>query len=151
MVYITRRVEFCASHRLYNPNFTDEENDALYGRCNNRNGHGHNYVLEVTVKGEVDAETGMVMDLKRLKTLLDEEIVARVDHMNLNLDVDFLQGVIPTAENIVVSFWQIIEDRLADSCQLHELRLWESENNMAFYRGEGAEIARHTALAGRAS
>src|SRR5262245_6506509 len=99
MVSITRRVEFCASHRLFNPKFSDEKNDALYGRCNNPNGHGHNYVLEVTVAGEVDPETGMVMDLKELKKVLDREIIDRVDHKNLNMDVDFLKGVIPTAEN----------------------------------------------------
>lgn len=143
MLYITRKVEFCASHRLYNPLFSDEKNDEVYGKCNNPNGHGHNYVLEVTVKGRVDPDTGMVMDLKALKTLLDAEIIERVDHKNLNTDVDFLDGVIPTAENIVASFWEIIEARLPQGCALHELRLWESDNNLAFYRGEGAPIARH--------
>lgn len=147
MVYITRKVEFCASHRLHNPNFTNEKNDAVYGRCNNPSGHGHNYVLEVTVRGKVAPDTGMVMDLKELKKVLFEEIVDRVDHKNLNVDVDFMQGVIPTAENIVVSFWQILEKRLAGRCELFEIRLWESDNNIAFYRGEDAEITRHTAPA----
>lgn len=138
MLYISRKVEFCASHRLYNPTFSEEKNEALYGRCNNPNGHGHNYVLEVTLKGTVDADTGMVMDLKALKDLLEEEIIEKVDHKNLNVDVEFLAGVIPTAENVVASFWKILEPRLPGNCQLHEIRLWETENNIAFYRGEGA-------------
>lgn len=148
MIYITRRVEFAASHRLYNPNFSDEKNDAVYGKCNNVNGHGHNYLLEVTLRGSIDPDTGMVMDLKALKTLLDEVIIDRVDHKHLNMDVDFLQGVIPTAENIVASFWQLLEPRLPANCELHEMKLWESENNMAMYRGEGVEVVRQdTALA----
>ncbi|MBX7245338.1 MAG: 6-carboxytetrahydropterin synthase [Candidatus Sumerlaeaceae bacterium] len=151
MVYITRKVDFCASHRLYNPEFTDEKNDRIYGRCNNPNGHGHNYELEVTLRGSVDPETGMVMDLKALKTLLVQEIIDKVDHKNLNVDVDFLAGVIPTAENIVVSFWQILEKRLPRNCELHEMKLWESADNMAYYRGEGAELARHGELAASAA
>ncbi|HIE80842.1 MAG TPA: 6-carboxytetrahydropterin synthase, partial [Nitrospinaceae bacterium] len=102
MIYITRRLEFCASHRLFNPAFSDEKNAATFGLCNNPNGHGHNYVLEVTVKGEVDPETGMVLDLKTLKKLINEEIVDKVDHKNLNVDVEFLKNVIPTAENIAI-------------------------------------------------
>ena len=145
MVYVTRRVEFCASHRLYNPGFSEEQNNAIYGRCNNPNGHGHNYTLEVTVRGAVDPQTGMVMDLKRLAGLLKTEIIDRVDHMNMNVDVDFMSGVIPTAENIVVSFWQILQAKLPEGCGLYEIRLWESDRNIAFYRGEGAEITRHPA------
>jgi len=144
MLYISRKVEFCASHRLYNPHFSDEKNNQLYGRCNNPNGHGHNYVLEVTLKGSIEPDTGMVMDLKALKDLLDEEIVQKVDHKNMNVDVDFLAGVIPTAENVVASFWQILEPKLPSNCQLHEIRLWETDNNIAFYRGEGVTIARHS-------
>jgi 6-pyruvoyltetrahydropterin/6-carboxytetrahydropterin synthase len=93
----------------------------------------------------------MVMDLKALKTLLEKEILDKVDHKNLNVDVDFLEGVIPTAENIVASFWQILEDKLPRNCELHEMKLWESENNLAFYRGEGVEIVRHGQLAGASS
>ena len=147
MIYISRKVEFCASHRLYNPEFSDEKNEATYGRCNNVNGHGHNYVLEVTLRGSIAPDTGMVMDLKALKTLLENEILEKVDHKNLNVDVDFLQGVIPTAENIVASFWNILEDRLPENCELFEMKLWESENNLAIYRGEGVEIVRHGQLA----
>lgn len=141
-MYISRKVEFCASHRLHSPALSDEENKALYGRCNNPNGHGHNYVLEVTISGPVDRTTGMVMDLKALKDLLVREIVDRVDHKNLNVDVDFLRGVIPTAENIVASFWGLVENKLPENCRLYEMRLWETEQNVAVYRGEGVEIHR---------
>lgn len=151
MIYISRKVEFCASHRLYNPEFSDDRNDATYGRCNNVNGHGHNYVLEVTLCGTIDPDTGMVMDLKALKTLLEKEILEKVDHKNLNVDVDFLSGIIPTAENIVASFWNLLEGRLPSNCRLFEMRLWESDNNLAFYRGEGVEIVRHGQLVGMAS
>lgn len=142
MVYISRKVEFCASHRLHSPVISDAENDELYGRCNNPNGHGHNYVLEVTVAGSIVRDSGMVMDLKVLKDLLNKEIVDRVDHKNINIDVDFMSGVIPTAENMVVSFWKLLEGKLPENCRLHELRLWETDNNVAFYRGEGAEAHR---------
>lgn len=139
-MYISRKVEFCASHRLHSPVMSDEENTALYGRCNNPNGHGHNYVLEVTISGTIEKNTGMVMDLKALKDLLENEIVERVDHKNLNIDVDFLQGVIPTAENILVCFWELVVDKLPANCKLYEMRLWETDNNIAIYRGEGAEV-----------
>jgi 6-pyruvoyltetrahydropterin/6-carboxytetrahydropterin synthase len=139
-MYITRKIEFCASHRLHSPALSEEENQALYGRCNNPNGHGHNYVLEVTVSGPIDKKTGMVMDLKALKDLLVREIVDRVDHKNMNIDVDFLRGVIPTTENIVASFWELVEDKLPVNCRLYEMRLWETDNNVAVYRGEGAEV-----------
>ena len=142
MVYITRKVEFCASHRLHSPAMDEAANDQLYGRCNNPNGHGHNYLLEVTVKGPVAAQTGMVMDLKRLKDLLEEHIVDRVDHKNINVDVDFMRGVIPTAENMVVSFWDILKPLMPEGVVLYEIRLWETDNNVAFYRGEGAEVHR---------
>ena len=142
MIYLSRTVDFCASHRLHSPVLSDEENTQLYGRCNNPNGHGHNYRLEVTVGGTIDAKTGMVMDLKALKDLLMQEIVDRVDHKNLNVDVDFLRGVIPTAENIVICFWDLVKTRLPENCQLIEMRLWETDQNVAIYRGEGDEVHR---------
>jgi 6-pyruvoyltetrahydropterin/6-carboxytetrahydropterin synthase len=147
MLYITRKVEFCASHRLCNPNFSDEQNAAVYGRCSNPHGHGHNYTMEVTIKGRPDPNTGMIIDLKDLKKVIHEVIIEKVDHKNLNVDVDFLQGVIPTTENLVVVFWEILAGALPPHCQLHEIRLWETENNVAYYRGEGAEIVRHSAPA----
>jgi 6-pyruvoyltetrahydropterin/6-carboxytetrahydropterin synthase len=93
MIFITRKHEFCASHRLYNPNFSDEKNEATFGLCNNKNGHGHNYVLEVTLSGEVCEDTGMVFDLKELKKLTTQEVLNKVDHKNLNVDVDFLKDI----------------------------------------------------------
>jgi len=138
MIYITRRLEFCASHRLFNPDFTDEKNESTFGLCNNPNGHGHNYVLEVTVKGEVDPETGMVLDLKALKKLINEEIINKVDHKNLNVDVDFLKGVIPTAENIAIHIWNILESKI-ESGELHEVKLFESERNFVVYHGASVE------------
>ena len=138
MIYITRRLEFCASHRLFNPDFSDEKNELTFGLCNNPNGHGHNYVLEVTVKGEVDPETGMVLDLKALKKLINEEIINKVDHKNLNVDVDFLKGVIPTAENIAIHIWNILESKI-ESGELHEVKLFESERNFVVYHGVPVE------------
>ncbi len=138
MIYITRKVEFCASHRLYNPDFPDDKNAAVFGLCNNPNGHGHNYCMEVTVKGEVDPETGMVLDLKALKALINEEIINKVDHKNFNMDVEFMKGVIPTAENIAIKFWEILEPKIQRG-QLHEIKLYESERNFVTYRGTYSE------------
>lgn len=138
MIFITRKLEFCASHRLYNPKFSDEDNQAIFGLCNNPNGHGHNYVLEVTVKGEVDPDTGMVLDLKTLKKLIHSEIIEKVDHKNLNVDVDFLKSVIPTAENIAIKFWEKLESKIKTG-RLHELKLYESERNYVVYRGNCSE------------
>ena len=138
MIYITRRLEFCASHRLFNPDFSDKKNESTFGLCNNPNGHGHNYVLEVTVKGEVDPETGMVLDLKALKKLINEEIINKVDHKNLNVDVDFLKAVIPTAENIAIQIWNILKPKIK-SGELHEVKLFESERNFVVYHGASVE------------
>lgn len=138
MIYITRKLEFCASHRLYNPDYSDEKNAEVFGLCNNPNGHGHNYVMEVTVRGEVHPETGMVLDLKALKKLVNEEIILKVDHKNLNVDVPFLKDVIPTAENLAIQFWEVLESRL-ESGQLHEIKLYESERNFVIYRGNSRE------------
>jgi 6-pyruvoyltetrahydropterin/6-carboxytetrahydropterin synthase len=143
MLYVTRRVEFCASHRLHNPDLTEDQNREIYGVCSNPGGHGHNYALEVTIQGKLDPGTGMLMDLKRLKHLLIDVIVDKVDHRNLNTDVEFMRGVIPTAENLVASFWELLRDRLPEGCVLSEIRLWESRSSMVCYRGEGAEIIRH--------
>lgn len=138
MIYITRKLEFCASHRLYNPEYSDEKNAEVFGLCNNPNGHGHNYVMEVTVRGDVHPETGMVLDLKALKKLVNEEIILKVDHKNLNVDVPFLKNIIPTAENLAIQFWEVLESRL-ESGQLHEIKLYESERNFVIYRGNSHE------------
>jgi len=138
MIFLTRKTEFCASHRLYNPDFSPEKNEKTFGLCNNPNGHGHNYVLEVTVKGEVDPETGMVLDLKTLKKLITLEIIDKVDHKNLNVDVQFMRGLIPTAENIAIKVWEILEPKIMNG-KLHEVKLFESERNIVIYRGHSSE------------
>lgn len=139
-VEITRREEFSAAHRLHNPRFSDEENRRLYGVCNNPNGHGHNYEFEVTVRGPVPRETGMVMDLNRLMVLLREEIVSQVDHKHLNHDVPWLAGIVPTAEHLAIAFWKRIEPRLAqfEGCRLCRIRVYESRCNFIDYHGESA-------------
>lgn len=135
MTYVTKRVSFSAAHRLYNPNFSDEKNEDIFGFCNNKMGHGHNYDLEVTVRGNVQKETGMVIDLNKLKKILIREIVEKVDHKHLNYDVPFLKGVIPTAENLAVKFWDILKDKI-DEGELYEIKLYESRNNFVIYRAE---------------
>jgi 6-pyruvoyltetrahydropterin/6-carboxytetrahydropterin synthase len=136
-VEITRREEFSASHRLHSPALSDEENRRLYGPCNNFHGHGHNYELEVTVRGPVSAETGMVMNLTDLMALLREKILPAVDHKHLNHDVAFLEGVIPTAENIAAALWDRIAPEVErfEGCRLHRIRLFESKSNSVEYRG----------------
>jgi 6-pyruvoyltetrahydropterin/6-carboxytetrahydropterin synthase len=134
MVYVTRRAHFCAAHRLYNPAWSDEKNAEVFGKCNNPNGHGHNYDIEVTVAGEAPAETGMVIDLKKLAEIVEREIIERVDHKHVNHDVDFLQGVIPTAENMAVAFWKILAPKITEG-RLSSIRLYESVNNFVEYRG----------------
>jgi 6-pyruvoyltetrahydropterin/6-carboxytetrahydropterin synthase len=143
MMYVTRRMHFSASHRLFNPTFSHEKNEAIFDKCNNINGHGHNYTLDVTVKGTPDPETGYVIDLKLLRDILDEYIVDKVDHKHLNYDVDFLQGIIPTAENIALVFWQILEPHITNGT-LHSIKLYESENNFVEYFGEPITIKRFT-------
>lgn len=134
-VYVTRKTHFAAAHRLYNPQFSDEENTRIYGLCNNPLYHGHNYVLEVTVCGEVDEKTGYLIDLKKLKEIIEEKIIKYVDHKNLNLEVDFLKGVIPTAENLAVAFWKRLENEIPNG-KLYSIKLYESERNIVEFRGE---------------
>ena len=137
MVYLTRRFYFSASHRLFKPELTDTENEKIFGKCSNPNGHGHNYVLEVTVIGEQDPETGYVIDLDELKNIIVNNLINAVDHKNLNIDVDFMKGVIPTVENIVVQFWNKVENKIkAKNRNLYSLKLFETEYNVAEYRGK---------------
>lgn len=138
IVEITKRVEFSACHRLYNPSFSDERNCEVFGICNNPNGHGHNYVLDVTLEGEPDPETGMIIDLKELKEILEDLLIAKVDHKNLNLDVDFLRDCVPTVENLVIRFWDALDGRIP-GCRISELVLYESRTNFARYRGPREE------------
>ncbi len=125
MVYLTRKIEFSASHRYHNPALSAEENLRIFGKCNNPHGHGHNYVLEVTVAGEPDPTTGMVLDLKELKEILQQEIIERMDHRFLNYEVPELKGQIPTCENIARVIWRLLEPRILKG-RLHRVRLYET-------------------------
>jgi 6-pyruvoyltetrahydropterin/6-carboxytetrahydropterin synthase len=133
-VYVTRKAHFSAAHRLFNPEFSDEQNEAVFDKCNNPRGHGHNYTIEVTVAGDPDPKTGYVIDLKKLSELIDEVILAKVDHKHLNYDVPELRGIIPTAENIALVFWQLLEPKITNG-KLHTIRIAESDNNYAEYSG----------------
>jgi 6-pyruvoyltetrahydropterin/6-carboxytetrahydropterin synthase len=135
IVTVTRRLHFNAAHRVHNPTLSDDENNALFGKCNNPNWHGHNYVLHVSVRGEVDKKTGYVVDLAKLKEVVRREVIDKVDHRNMNLEVDFIRGMIPTTENIVVAMWRVLAPALAPA-KLEKLVLSETENNSAEYRGE---------------
>ena len=135
IIYVTRRETFSSSHRLHNPELSDEENLRLFGKCNNLNGHGHNYILEVVVAGEINPFTGYLIDLKVLKKIIIENVISKVDHKNLNMDVEFLKGVIPSAENIAVGIWDQLYDKLPTG-KLYSVKLFETENNYVEYKGE---------------
>jgi 6-pyruvoyltetrahydropterin/6-carboxytetrahydropterin synthase len=133
---ITRKFHFSASHRVFNPALSDEENKKIYGKCSNPNGHGHNYEMLVTVAGDTDPGTGFVMDLTELKHLVETEIIDKVDHRNLNVDVNFMQGVMPTTENVAQKFWELIEGKINNSHRkLYSIKLQETVNNSVEYRG----------------
>ena len=134
MVYLTRRASFSASHRLWSEQLTEAENLDLYEKCANPNGHGHNYVLEVTVRGTPDARTGMVLNLTELKDVMNREVIDWVDHKHLNYDVPWLQGTIPTTEVLVMKFWERLQ-RAFPRGSLYEVKLFETEHNIASYRG----------------
>ena len=141
MVYLTRRVTFSAAHRLWSKHLSEEENYAIYDKCANPNGHGHNYILEVTVRGTPDATTGMVINLTDMKHITNEQVVNWVDHKHLNYDVPWLEGVIPTAEMLVIKFWERLEQGFPRGL-LYEVKLHETENNIATYRGEDEDRER---------
>jgi 6-pyruvoyltetrahydropterin/6-carboxytetrahydropterin synthase len=135
MLYITRREVFSSAHRLHNTNLSDEENKNLFGKCNNPNGHGHNYTLEVMVAGNINPKTGYVVDLKQLKDIIIENVISKVDHKHLNHDVDFLEGINPTTENFAVKIWDQLVDKIPAG-QLYSIKLYETENNYIEYKGE---------------
>ncbi len=135
MVYITRRETFAAAHRLFKPELSDDENHKIFGKCSHPNWHGHNYTLEVVVAGEVNSETGFLLDIKKLKEIIHKYVIDKVDHKNLNLDTDFMQGIIPTSENICIAIWNQLKDKIP-SGKLFSVKLYETENNYFEYRGE---------------
>ncbi len=134
MVYVTRRETFSASHRLYNKSFSDEKNNEIYDKCNNYYGHGHNYILEVIVAGEINPETGYVLDLKILKNIIRENVISKVDHKHLNFEVEFMKDKIPTTENLAVAIWEQLENKIP-SGKLYSVKLFETENNYVEYKG----------------
>jgi 6-pyruvoyltetrahydropterin/6-carboxytetrahydropterin synthase len=133
-VTVTRRLNFNAAHRLHNPALSESENRELFGLCNNPNWHGHNYRLDVSVSGEIDERTGYVIDLKRLRDIVETHLIDKMDHKNLNVEVDFMRGVNPTAENIVIACWRVLEPAVKPG-RLKLLRLWETDNNYVEYEG----------------
>ncbi|HKI77910.1 MAG TPA: 6-carboxytetrahydropterin synthase [Ignavibacteriaceae bacterium] len=135
MVYVTRRETFNAAHRVYNPELSNEENFNLFGKCSNPNWHGHNYVIEVVVAGNVNPQTGYVIDLKLLKDIIRENVTEKVDHKNLNLEVDFMKGVQPSAENICIKIWEQLINKIP-SGKLFSVKLYETENNYFEYKGD---------------
>ena len=136
MVYITRRERFNAAHRLYRPGWSDEKNFEEFGPCANPNWHGHNYSLYVTVKGEIDAQKGYLINLKELSILIRKHVTDKLDHRNLNLDVDFLKGKMTSAEIVAIEIWKQLESLLNKAgCRLHCVKLEETENNYVEYFG----------------
>ncbi len=135
MIYVTRRAEFAASHYYHNPKFSEEENRRIFGRCANPHGHGHNYTVEVTVGGEVDPATGMVMDLKELKRILEKEVLDLMDHRFLNKEVPAFAATIPTTENIAIEIWKLVAPKLKVG-KLHRIRLYETHDLFVDYFGE---------------
>lgn len=137
MIYITRKEHFNAAHKLYNPAWSDEKNKEIFGKCANENWHGHNYQLFVTVKGIADPETGYVADLKELSSVIRTRITDKIDHKNINLDVDFMQGRLASTENLAIAIWEQLLPFFADKeYTLHCIKLYETENNFVEYFGD---------------
>jgi len=138
MVFVSRREHFNAAHRLYNPQWSDQRNEEVFGRCANSNWHGHNFELIVTVKGKPAPDTGFVFDMKKMGELIKENIIDKVDHKNLNVDVPFMQGKLASCENLIIEFWNILAPeikRVNPSSDLHSLKLYETPNNFVEYFG----------------
>lgn len=135
MMYLTRRKQFNAAHRVFNPEWSDEQNLKVFGKCANKNGHGHNYILFVTVKGEPNPQTGFVMNAQDLSFIIEKYVCEKADHLNLNIDVDFMKGIQPTAENLAKQIWRQLEPHIKE-CKLHSIRLHETENIFVEYFGE---------------
>ncbi len=136
MVYLTRIEHFNAAHKLYNPRWSKEKNEEVFGVCANENWHGHNFDLYVTVKGTPDPDTGFLMDAKKLSKLINEKILEQLDHKNLNLDVPFLKDMMCTSENLAVVIWQQLEPHLPGNVQLHAIKLYETPRIYVEYFGE---------------
>ena len=137
IVSVTRRERFSASHRLFNPLWEDDKNEEVFGKCSNKNWHGHNYILFVTVSGIVVNETGYVIDLKELSTIIKRRVIDKLDHANLNIEVDFMKDTITSAENIAIKIFEELEDDIRNlGCKLQRIKLEETENNYVEYYGQ---------------
>ncbi len=135
-VSVTREVHFSAAHRVFNPEWSDERNLEVFGGCANPNWHGHDYMLYVTVEGELDPATGFVMDFKDLKAMVESQVIDDVDHLNLNLDVPWMEGIITSAENLVVAIWGRLAGHMPEGVRLGKLTLWETPRHYVEYSGE---------------
>jgi 6-pyruvoyltetrahydropterin/6-carboxytetrahydropterin synthase len=137
VAYLTRRERFSAAHRLFLSDLSDEENIELYGQCSNPNWHGHNYDLYITIKGEVNSKTGYVLNLKVLSRIIKDKVISKIDHRNINIDVDFMKGLVPTTENLAIAIWQCLEPEIkASGAELYRVKIQETENNFIEYMGE---------------
>ena len=137
MIYITRRENFNAAHKLYNPNWSEDKNTEVFGKCANPNWHGHNYNLYVTVKGKVNPDTAFIVNLKELSVIIRTVIIDKLDHKNLNLDVPFMKNIMPSTENVVIAIWKELAPHINIlNCKLHCIKLCETENNYVEYFGE---------------
>nr|CAG4637471.1 EOG090X0HIM [Ceriodaphnia reticulata] len=136
IAYLTRRETFSACHRLHSPFLTDEENKEIFSKCNNPNGHGHNYTVEVTIRGPIDEKTGMVMNLADLKEYMEQSIMKVMDHKNLDKDVPHFQNLVSTTENVAVFIWDSLAARLSNASLLHEVKIFETDKNIMVYKGE---------------
>jgi 6-pyruvoyltetrahydropterin/6-carboxytetrahydropterin synthase len=135
-VYLTRVEHFNAAHKLFNPSWSREQNEEVFGKCANDNWHGHNYELFVTVKGKPHPETGFVFDVKRLSTIIKDHVIEKVDHRNLNMDVDFLQGQLCSTENLAIGIWNQLVPHLPEGIKLHCIKLYETPRIFVEYFGE---------------
>lgn len=136
MIYITRRERFNSAHRLFRQDWDDEKNLEVFGQCSNPNWHGHNYILHVKVRGEVNPDLGFVVNLKTLSSVIREKVIDKLDHKNLNLEVDFLQGMIMSTENLAIGIWKVLDPEVKLlGCELHSVKIQETENNFVEYYG----------------
>lgn len=135
MVYLTRVEHFNAAHKLFNPRWSIQKNESVFGKCANENWHGHNYELYVTIKGEPDADTGFVLDVKKLSEIIKERILEKLDHLNLNEDVDFMHGKMCSTENLVIAIWEQLAPHLPQKVQLHAIKLYETPSIFVEYFG----------------
>ncbi|MCU0363677.1 MAG: 6-carboxytetrahydropterin synthase [Bacteroidales bacterium] len=136
MIYLTRRERFSAAHRMYRPDWTDDQNNIVFGKCSNPNWHGHNYILWVTVKGELSPENGFVLNMTTLKEIILSRVIVKLDHRNINTEVDFMSGKIATTENLAVSIWNELEPEITRAgASLHCVKIEETENNTVEYYG----------------